>query len=256
MSGRIQDRVAIVSGGGRGLGAAICRRLAQEGASVAVADINLAAAAAVADGIVNSGGRASAYPLDVVDEASWQALYSGAEAELGPVSIVVNNAGIAAPGSAEDTTLADWQRIHAVNLDGVFLGTKHGILAMKAHGGSIVNMSSIKAIAATSFSTAYDSSKGAVRIFSKSAALHCAESRYNIRVNSVHPGWVRTEMVEEGMAKLEDGDALMDQIRALHPIGRFGEPEEIANAVLFLASDEASFITGAELVVDGGYTAQ
>ena len=256
MSGRIQDRVAIVSGGGRGLGAAICRRLAQEGAVVAVADINLAAAGLVADGIVKSGGKAIAYPLDVVDEASWQALYSSAEADLGPVSIVVNNAGVAAPGSAEDTTLADWQRIHAVNLDGVFLGTKHGILAMKSHGGSIVNMSSIKAIAATSFSTAYDSSKGAVRIFSKSAALHCAESRYNIRVNSVHPGWVRTEMVEEGMAKLEDGDAMMDQIRALHPIGRFGEPEEIANAVLFLASDEASFITGAELVVDGGYTAQ
>lgn len=256
MAGRVEGRVAIVSGGGRGLGAAICYRLAEEGAAIAVADIDLGSAQVIARDLVENGASARAYALDVTDEASWQALYLAVESDLGTPGIVVNNAGIAAPGSAEDTDFADWKRILAVNLDGVFLGTKHGIVAMKAHGGSIVNISSIKGIAATSFSTAYDSSKGGVRIFTKTAALHCAEQKYNIRVNSVHPGWVRTEMVIEGMAKIENGDAVLDEIRALHPLGRFAEPEEIAHAVLFLASDEASFVTGAELVIDGGYTAQ
>ncbi|MDR3449757.1 MAG: glucose 1-dehydrogenase [Alphaproteobacteria bacterium] len=254
--GRVDGRVAVVSGGGRGLGAAICERLARDGALVAIADIDIATAEMQAHRLREKGCVAKAFALDVTSEAQWESLYSQVSAALGRVSILVNNAGIAAPGTAEDTELADWKRIHAVNLDGVFLGTKSGIKAMKEHGGAIVNISSIKGIAATSFSAAYDSSKGAVRIFTKSTALHCAENHYNIRVNSVHPGWVRTEMVEEGMAKLEDGEAMMAQIRALHPIGRFGEPDEIANAVLFLASDEASFITGAELVVDGGYTAQ
>lgn len=254
--GRVGGRVAVVSGGGRGLGAAICERLAQEGALVAVADIDTAAAEDVARRLRDAGYKAAAFPLNVTMEDRWVALFEQVEQQLGTVSILVNNAGIAAPGSPEDTELADWERIHAVNLNGVFLGTKHGIKAMKSRGGAIVNISSIKAMAATSFSAAYDSSKGGVRIFTKSSALYCAENKYNIRVNSVHPGWVRTEMVEEGMSKIEDGDAILDQIRALHPLGRFGEPVEIANAVLFLASDEASFITGAELLVDGGYVAQ
>lgn len=256
MAGRVEGRVAVVTGGGRGLGAAICRRLAEEGAHVAVSDIDEAAAAAVAGGIADAGGVALPYRLDVTDEAQWPALFAEVHGALGPVSILVNNAGVAAPGTPEDTALADWKRIHAVNLDGVFLGSKHGIAAMRGHGGSIVNISSIKGIAATSLSVAYDSSKGAVRIFTKSTALHCAEQNLNIRVNSVHPGWVATDMVIDGMAQVPGGDDLLDQLRLRHPIGRFGEPEEIAHAVLFLASDEASFITGAELVVDGGYTAQ
>ncbi|MFO1255947.1 MAG: glucose 1-dehydrogenase [Sphingomonadaceae bacterium] len=256
MVGRVGGRVAVITGAGRGLGAAIAVRLAAEGAAVAVSDIDVDCAEAVAAQIVAGGGRAKAYRLDVTDEAQWEQLFAAVISDLGTPGILVNNAGVASPGNAEDTSLDEWRRIHAVNLDGVFLGTKHGIAAMKVHGGSIVNMSSIKGMVAATFTAAYDSSKGGVRIFSKSAALHCAEQKYGIRVNSVHPGWVSTEMVIDGMAALPDGDAILEQLRNLHPLGRFGEPEEIANAVLFLASDEASFVTGAELVVDGGYTAQ
>ncbi len=256
MAGRIENKVAIVTGGGRGLGAAIAMRLAQDGGIIAVTDVDVSAAESVAADVRSAGGKAIGYALDVTDEEQWQRIYPRVASDLGAVAIVVNNAGIVLPGTAEDTALADWKKIHSVNLDGVFLGTKHGIAAMKDRGGSIINISSIKGLVGSAISAAYDSSKGAGRLFSKSAALHCAAERNGIRVNSVHPGYVATELVTAGAAAMEGGDALLEQLRLLHPLGRFGEPEEIAHAVLFLASDEASFITGSELVVDGGYTAQ
>jgi NAD(P)-dependent dehydrogenase (short-subunit alcohol dehydrogenase family) len=161
---------------------------------------------------------------------------------------------------AEDVTLEDWRALMAVNLDGVFLGTKHAIRAMKANqpapGGSIVNLSSIAGLVGLPGGGAYSASKGGVRLYTKSTALYCARERLGIRVNSVHPGYIRTPMVERVAHDAPDPEARMHEIGAAHPIGHLGEPNDIAYGVLYLVSDEAKFVTGAELVIDGGYTAQ
>ena len=171
--------------------------------------------------------------------------------ELGALDILVNNAGIAALGSAEDTTLEDWRRVMAVNLDGVFLGTRAGIRAMKQRGGAIINISSVAGKVGFRASATYSATKGAVKLMTKSVALECADQ--GIRVNSVHPGIIQTNMAAQG---LEDNSANAEAILASIPAGRLGDPRDIANCVLFLASDEAAYVNGAELVVDGGYTAQ
>lgn len=168
---------------------------------------------------------------------------------------MVNNAGIALGKTVEDTTLAEWRKVQEINLDGVFLGTKYGIEALrKSGGGSIVNLSSIEGLVGDPGLAAYNASKGGVRIFTKSAALHCAQAGYGIRINSVHPGYIWTPMVA-GLADSEQTEKYQ-RLVSLHPIGHLGEADDIAYGILYLASDESKFMTGSELVIDGGYTAQ
>ena len=255
---RMTNKVVLITGAGSGLGEAMARRLAQEGALVVASDIDFAAVQGVVASIVASGGHAEAEHQDVTDEARWTALVDAVLARHGHLEVLVNNAGIALTGSAEDTTLADWQRTQRVNLDAVFLGTREAIRAMKTRGGSIVNISSIEGIVGEPLTAAYNASKGGVRIFTKSAALHCAAEGYGIRVNSVHPGFILTPMVENALAGMPAEQAAAFHARIIDsiPVRAMGEPRDIANGVLFLASDESRYMTGTELVIDGGYTAR
>lgn len=253
---RLENKVALVSGGASGLGRAQSMTMAREGASVVVTDINEEGAQAVAEEIKSAGGKAIFLHQDVTKEARWEEVIAAATSEYGSLSILVNNAGIAAGGNAEDGTLEDWNHLMSINLDAVFLGTKHAIRSMKqTGGGSIINISSIMGLIGAAGSAAYNASKGGVKLLTKSAALHCANSGYGIRVNSVHPGFIDTPMIQQ-IFDGPTGDAARDHLIGLHPIGRLGQPQDIANGVLFLASDESSFVTGSELVIDGGYTAQ
>ena len=255
---RLANKVALITGAGSGLGEATAHRLAEEGAHVVASDIDAAAVARVVAAIVAKGGSAEAQQQDVTDEARWQELIADMLARLGQIDILVNNAGIVMTGSAEDTSVDEWRRTQQVNLDAVFVGTREAIRAMKHRGGSIINISSIDGIIGEPMAAAYSASKGGVRIFTKSAALHCANKGYRIRVNSLHPGVIRTPMVENAFAALPPADrqALIARLEAQIPLGAWGEPVDIANGVLFLASDESRYMTGAELVIDGGYTAK
>jgi len=253
---RVNEKVALVTGGGSGIGEAICIRLAEEGATVIVSDINEDNAARVATVI---GGNAVAMQQDVTSEQRWNQIMTEIVDRHGQLDILVNNAGIAILGTAEDASLKDWRATQSVNLDAVFLGTREAIKVMKkSGGGSIINISSIEGIIGEPEVAAYNASKGGVRIFTKSAALHCAAQEYAIRVNSVHPGFIATPMVGEvvgGMSEA-DGTAFESRILASIPVGHMGDPRDIAHGVLFLASDESSYMTGSELVIDGGYTAR
>lgn len=253
---RLADKFALVTGGASGLGRAQSLTMAREGAAVAVTDLNSAGAEAVAAEIRAQGGRAIALAHDVADEASWQEVMGQTLNQFGRLSILVNNAGIAASVDAEEGSLADWRHLMSINLDGVFLGVKHGIRAMKqSGGGSIINISSIMGLIGSPGSGAYNASKGGVRLLTKSAALYCAKAGYGIRVNSVHPGFIDTPMIQRIMQGPQ-AEAARQNLIGLHPIGRLGVPQDIANGVLYLASDESAFVTGSELVIDGGYTAQ
>ena len=255
--GRLTNRIAMVTGGARGLGAAQCRLFAREGARVAIADVDTAAASALAKELAASGGWARPYTLDVTDESGWDATLAAVIADCGGFDVLVNNAGIGRIASVEDCTLADWRAVMSVNLDGVFLGTRAAIRAMKDRGGgSIINMSSIYGIVGDPLTAAYNASKGGVRNFTKSAALHCARSGYDIRVNSVHPSFILTDMVIGAAGSLPDPAAYLKELVARHPIGKLCEPEDVAYACLYLASDETRNQTGIEIVVDGGYLAQ
>ncbi|RDV40118.1 SDR family NAD(P)-dependent oxidoreductase [Bradymonadaceae bacterium TMQ3] len=256
--GRVSGKVALVTGGGAGLGAAQCEMLAREGAHVVVADINMDGANAVVETIKDAGGQALALSLNVTSEDEWAGAIDVIGDHFGGLDVVVNNAGIAISADVEATTMDIWRKTLAVNLDGVFLGTRAAIGYMKDHGGgSIINISSIEGIIGEPGAAAYNASKGGVRIFTKSAALHCAAQGYAIRVNSVHPGYVLTELVSGAVAQLpqDEAKAFQDRILGAIPMGRMGEPDEIASGVLFLASDESGYMTGSELVIDGGYTA-
>lgn len=250
MSGELSEQVAIVTGGASGIGAASAALLAGAGARVIVADLKSAK-----DGV----GRFVQH--DVTAEDSWQALLADVLKREGRLDIMVNNAGISGgAGSVESTDVATWQRVQAVNTEGVFLGCKYAIQGMKqaAPGkskskGSIVNISSVAGLQAGAGSIAYTASKGAVRLLSKSVALYCAEQKYDIRCNSVHPGGVDTpifDLLWQFMGR-DQGKALIDK---RHPIGRMAEPGEIGEVVLWLASDRSSFVTGAEIAADGGIT--
>ena len=253
MGDRLAGKTALVTGAGSGLGEATAKRFAEEGARVYVTDINLEAAQRVAADI---GAAATAHYQDVTDEAAWDALMAEILSS-GPLHIVVNNAGIVISGSVEDASLEDWRKTQAVNLDAVFLGTRAAIKAMKPQGGSIINISSIEGLVGEAKAAAYNASKGGVRIFTKSAALHCAEEGYAIRVNSVHPGFILTPMVEQGLAQVDPDEieALTTAFLKQIPLGEMGMPRDIANGCLFLASEESRYMTGAELVIDGGFTA-
>ncbi len=255
--GRVAGKVALVTGGGSGLGRAISEMLAREGARVAVTDIDEAAARETVDAIeaVRPGG-AIALAHDVTEAAAWSAALEATLAAFGGLHILVNNAGIAEGGSIEDTDLKTWRRVHAIDLDGVFLGCKLALPHIHAAGGgSIVNISSIAGIVAGHNMAAYNSAKAAVRHLTKSVALHCAKQGYGIRCNSVHPAFVRTPILDPLVTRFGEQEAYAKLGRQI-PMGRIGEPEEIAYGVLYLASDESSFMTGAELVLDGGLSAQ
>jgi NAD(P)-dependent dehydrogenase (short-subunit alcohol dehydrogenase family) len=254
----LSGKVAIVTGGASGIGAETARLLAAKGAAVAVADINAEAGAANAAMIEAAGGRAAFFPLDVTSEASWETAVGAVLAQFGGLHILLNGAGIELVAKIPDTSLADFQKVMAVNLDGVFLGLKYAMPAMReAGGGSIINISSIAGIRGYMRQIAYCASKGGVRLMTKAAAAEAAHYGYNVRINSVHPGTIETPMVKALVAHRDAAGqaAAMEKMRQMHPIGRLGQPIDIANAILFLASDASSFMTGAEIVVDGGITA-
>jgi len=254
---RLSNKIALVTGGGSGIGKAICLRFAEEGATVIVADIDQSAAETLAESITQAGGRAVAKCQDVTDEALWPEMMAEVVSEFSRLDILVNNAGIGFPGTVESETLEGWRKTQAINSDAVFIGTQAAVAVMKTSGGSIVNVSSIEGIIGEPMAAAYNASKGAVRIFTKSAALHCASNDYPVRINSLHPGYVGTALIENALSKMneEDGEAYVNRVMGNIPLKRMAEPVEIANGALFLASDEASYMTGAELVIDGGYTA-
>jgi NAD(P)-dependent dehydrogenase (short-subunit alcohol dehydrogenase family) len=253
---RVEGKVALVTGGAKGIGRETALLLAAEGARVVVTDLDQSGGKAVAEAIEQAGGEALFLLQDVTEESTWETVIAATKLRFGALDILVNNAGIGISGNVEEASLADWRKVMAVNLDSVFLGTKYAILAMKERGGSIVNISSIEGIIADPELAAYNASKGGVRLFTKSAALHCAKSGYKIRVNSVHPGYIWTPMVEGHLTQRGDVAAGREAIAKLHPVGHLGEPMDIAAGILYLASDESKFVTGSELVIDGGYTAQ
>jgi len=255
--GRVEGKVALVTGGRRGLGEASAVLLGREGAKVAITDRKADGADAVLNRISAAGGKAIFIQQDVAKEEDWRRTLDDVLKQFGRLDILVNNAGVGAGKNVEELTLDDWRWVMSVNLDGVFLGTKYAIGAMKkSGGGSIINMSSIEGMVGDRRLAAYDASKGGVRILTKSAALHCAKAGYNIRVNSLHPGFIDTPMVTGFVKAQGDAAAARKELEQLHPIGHLGEPDDVAYAVLYLASDESKFVTGSELVVDGGFTAQ
>jgi NAD(P)-dependent dehydrogenase (short-subunit alcohol dehydrogenase family) len=256
MTGRLAGKVALVTGAASGLGAETARRLAREGAAVMLSDLSIGNGEVVTAEIIASGGRAAFIAHDVTSEDDWTAAVAGTTTVFGRLDILVNNAGIVGNQLELMThSLADWRRILAVNLDGVFLGMRAvGPVMAGQGGGSIINLSSIMGKVAMPNVTAYAASKGGVLMLTKAAAVEWAP--LGIRVNSVHPGFIDTPMVANALHAAENGNEMRSAIMAAHPLGRLGVPREIADAVVFLASDEASFMTGAELVVDGGYTAQ
>ena len=250
MAERLAGKVALISGGARGQGEAEARLFAKEGAKVVLGDILSEAGQKVAADINAQGGHATFVRLDVTQEADWQQAVDTTVRTYGKLNILVNNAGIFRTEGVEATSLALWNQVIAVNQTGVWLGMKYAIPALrKAGGGSIVNISSGAGIIGSGFAAAYHGTKGAVRILTKTAAIEYAKE--GIRINSVHPGVVDTEMIRGSMN--QEG---MQAVTRAHPLGRMGTAEDIAYGVLYLASDEASFVTGAELVIDGGYTAQ
>ena len=251
--GRLDGKVAFISGGARGMGAEEARLFAREGAKVAIGDVLEEDGRRVEAEINESGGDCLFLRLDVTSEANWQDAIAATVSRFGALHILVNNAGIGGIGGlVEDTTVEDWDRVMDINGKGVFLGTKAAIPEMQAAGGgSIINISSQLGIVATdNTSPMYHASKGAVRILTKSTAIQFAPD--GIRANSVHPGPVVTAMTER---RREDPEAYA-LMRSRIPLGRFAEPIEIANAVLYLASDESGYVTGSEVVVDGGWVAQ
>lgn len=253
----LDGRIALVTGASRGLGAATALALAKAGARVAVTDL-----VAPEDLAAEIGGIARAQ--DVTDEAGWAATMAWIRAELGGLDILVNNAGLWLFKPIAETTLEDWRRLHAVNVEGVFLGTRAAIplLAERAAkwrgGAAIVNLSSVAGLQGSAGASCYNSTKGAVRLFTKGCALELAPAR--IRVNSVHPGVIDTDMARQLIDDLAAAQAVGNNesratVDAMHPLGHMGEPRNVADAIVFLASDRAAFTTGSELVVDGGMVA-
>lgn len=256
---RLNGKVAVVSGGASGIGGATSLLFAREGAKVVIADIDERLGAELAAQINIEGFEAVFMKLDVSKEEDWKQVMAATVARYGKINILVNNAGVSLGKSIEDTSLEEWNWLMGINATGVFLGTKYAIEYMKNNGenNSIVNRSSIDGQIAEAGLFAYCASKGCVTILTKSAALSCGANKYRIRVNSVHPGYVHTALTEKEAA--DSGmtpDEYFAKVGAQHPIGYIGKPMDIAYADLYLASDESLFVTGSELTIDGGWTAQ
>lgn len=254
---RVQDKVVVITGGSVGIGQAICKTLAAEGAKVAVTDIQDDAGQDVVEAIQKDGGTAAFWHLDVSDENDVKHTFADIRKRFGPISVLVNNAGIAGANKPTDElTEEEWDQVTDVNVKGVFFCTKHAIPQMReAKHGSIINLSSIYGIISAPDIPSYHASKGAVRLMTKTDALFYAGD--NIRVNSVHPGFIWTPLVEDlGKRSPQGVDEFRSELDSRHPVGHVGEPEDIAYGVLYLASDESKFVTGSELVIDGGYTAR
>ena len=258
--GRVEGKVAIVSGGASGIGRGCAMRLAEEGARVVVSDVDQNMGEQTCSLISEAGGESIFVRHDVTKEEEWINCVKQAVSSYSGLHILVNNAGIGIGGSIIEMTLEDWQRQQAINLDGVFLGVKHSIPEMNKSGsGSIINISSVAGLKGARSLAAYNATKGGVRLFTKGVALECATNRWPIRVNSVHPGVIETPiwdkinpgLQEAGMNTI-DLDTMAEQFV---PNGRLGKPLDIANGVLFLASDDSSYMTGTELVIDGGICA-
>ncbi|HXT09763.1 MAG TPA: glucose 1-dehydrogenase [Roseiarcus sp.] len=247
---RLEGKVALITGAAGGIGSASAALFEAEGAKLALTDLDVASLAPFAE------RGALVLSQDVTDEAGWREVVEAAIARFGRLDVLVNNAGVAILGNIETATVADWRKTQAVNAESVFLGCREAVRAMKGQGGSIVNISSVAGLIGDAQSVAYCASKGAVRLTTKSVALYCARKGYRIRCNSVHPSFTRTNMVEGFIATARNPERVREGLAAAAPLGRMGEAAEIAAAILYLASDESAFTTGAEMVVDGGLTAQ
>jgi 3(or 17)beta-hydroxysteroid dehydrogenase len=251
--GRVEGKIALITGGASGIGFAAATALRDEGAQVVLTDREQAL---LAPALAPLRQRASIRSLDVTREPDWITATDAVIAEFGRLDILVNCAGVVLLKNIEATTLDEWRALMAVNLDGTFLGCKHAVRAMKDRGGgSIVNISSVAGIIGSGNLPAYSASKGGVRLLTKSVALHCARRGYNIRCNSVHPSFVETPMLRSMIASARDPKKLEDNFTSAAPLGRLAQPAEIAQTILFLASEESAFTTGAEFVIDGGLTA-
>jgi NAD(P)-dependent dehydrogenase (short-subunit alcohol dehydrogenase family) len=253
---RVKGKVAIVTGGSAGIGRSACNLLAKEGAAVALTDILDDQGRRAVNEIRSAGGAADYWHMDVSNEAEVRRVFADVNSRLGKIDILVNNAGISGVNKpTHEITEDEWDKVIAINVKGVFFCTKHAVPYMKEKGGgSIVNLSSIYGIVGAGDVPPYHASKGAVRLMSKNDALIYAKER--IRVNSLHPGFIWTPMVEKFAAEQGGVEEVRKQLDARHPVGHVGEPDDIGWAIVYLASDEAKFVTGSELVVDGGYTAQ
>jgi NAD(P)-dependent dehydrogenase (short-subunit alcohol dehydrogenase family) len=271
--GQVNGKIAIVTGAASGIGRSAAVVLAREGARVMATDVDEAGLKETQALISKAGGAVAIARQDVTDEARWDAVFAETQSLFGTPNILVNNAGIAIAGAIMDYSLADWQRQMAVNTDSVFLGTRAAMRAMKTGGGSIINISSVAGLRGAAGASAYCASKGAVRLFTKAAAVECAALGLKIRVNSVHPGIIDTPIWQKEITRLTEtmnaeqsaaltvhtgGNAIDPNVIALGgtPMGRAGKPEEVAELILYLASDASSFTTGQEHVVDGGLTAR
>ena len=256
-TGRVAGKKAFITGGAQGLGAAAARRLAEEGAKVSLADINFAGAQAVADEInaAHGAGTAFAFELDVTQEDQWIEALEKADAAMGGISVLLNNAGVAGDKPLEQMEFDLWKRIMSINVDSVFLGAKHALKYMRAHQpGSIINISSIAGLIASDTMPGYNASKAAVWMLSKSVALYCGKNGWDIRCNSVHPTFVDTPILDGMVASTgREKSVIMDKLARQIPLKRVGQPEEIAALASYLASAEAGYMTGASLTIDGGY---
>jgi NAD(P)-dependent dehydrogenase (short-subunit alcohol dehydrogenase family) len=255
MRGRLEGKVALVTGGASGIGEATAKLFAGEGARVAIADLQVERGERVANEIRTAGGAAAFVRGDVASDADARRMVTFTVERFAGLDVLVNNAGVESPKAVLDTSEAEWDHVMAVNAKGVFLCTKYALPEMrKAGGGSIINISSIFGIVGSPAFAAYHASKGAARLLTKSTALaHAAEG---IRCNSIHPGVIQTPMIEEVIAASADPASARAEWTALEPVGRFGRPEDVAYGALYLACQESSFVTGAELVIDGGFTAR
>jgi len=256
MTKRLENKIALITGGSRGIGAKTAELLSAHGAHVIIADLD-ATGESLADQL-----QGSFYAMDVSDEEKWQQLKASIDERFGRLDVLFNNAGITGlnenlgPQDPEHTTLDAWHTVHKVNLDSVFLGCKYGIAMMKKKGGSIINMSSRSGMVGIPFASAYASSKAAIRNHTKTVALYCAEQDYKIRCNSLHPGAILTPLWDPMLGENEEKRRQIIEIVSQGiPLGHMGEPIDVANAVLYLGSDESTYITGTELTIDGGILA-
>lgn len=255
--GRVAGKTALITGAAQGLGAAIAHRLAAEGAKVFLTDILGEEAARTATALNDTFGAGTAWsaPHDVRNEDQWQAVTEQAAGVMGGLSVLVHNAGVGSMGAIEELDHTEWRRVMDINVDSVFLGTKHALRYMRTSGpGSIVTISSIAGLLGVAEYPAYNASKAAVWMLTKSIALYCAQHKINVRCNSVHPAYIRTAIVEPLFKALGEEEATRRLTRSI-PLGRMGDHDDVAYAVLYLASDESKFVTGAEFKIDGGASA-